>query len=254
MPSVGERRRCARASAPAAHVRAPSSTRRPAAASAKVEAVATTRRDAESAASSGTTTSQIAANDAIPPVAAASAVTNPVKASEDKHMRALIAAGARQKISGENRRNEPGKDQELDHARRAADEQIDRKRRQRDNAAEQTRRDKGAMARRGQHILLRRRMHQRLDIIAYWREQAHVPSARPALQTRSPFSVAGSCQRPLKRTLRRWRARAAARSAAEASRRRQIPIMVNCPLPRTVAKCLPCMRERARLSRDIAAL
>ena len=62
---------------------APSSTRSPAAASANVDAVATTRREAESAASSGTTTSQIAANEAMPPVEAATAVTNPVSASED---------------------------------------------------------------------------------------------------------------------------------------------------------------------------
>ena len=63
---------------------APSSIKRPAAASAKVEAVATTRRDAESDDSSGTTTSHTAANDAMPPVSAASAVTNPVKANDDK--------------------------------------------------------------------------------------------------------------------------------------------------------------------------
>ena len=46
----------------------PSNARTPAAVSAKVEAIATTRRDAESAASSGTTTSQIAAKDDNPPV------------------------------------------------------------------------------------------------------------------------------------------------------------------------------------------
>ena len=49
----------------------------------KVEAMATTRRDAERAASSGTTTSQIAANEAMPPVKAATAVTMPVSASDD---------------------------------------------------------------------------------------------------------------------------------------------------------------------------
>ena len=58
-------------------------TSRPAATSAKVEASATTRRDADSAASSGTTTSQIAAKEAMPPVSAATAVTSPVSASED---------------------------------------------------------------------------------------------------------------------------------------------------------------------------
>ena len=55
----------------------------PAAASAKVEASATTRRDADNAASSGTTTSQIAAKDEIPPVLSATAVTSPVSASDD---------------------------------------------------------------------------------------------------------------------------------------------------------------------------
>ena len=58
-------------------------TRRPAAASAKVEAMATTRRDAESDASSGTTTSQMAANEAMPPVDTATTVTRPVNASAD---------------------------------------------------------------------------------------------------------------------------------------------------------------------------
>jgi hypothetical protein len=60
------------------------STSKPAAASANVEAIATTRREADSDASSGTTTSQIAANEVMPPVSAATEVTSPVKASEDR--------------------------------------------------------------------------------------------------------------------------------------------------------------------------
>ena len=60
------------------------STSRPAAASAKVDATATTRRDAESDASSGTTTSQMAAKEVMPPVKAATAVTSPVSASEER--------------------------------------------------------------------------------------------------------------------------------------------------------------------------
>ena len=62
---------------------APISSRKPAAPSAKVDASATTRREAESAASSGTTTSQIAANEPMPPVSTATAVTSPVSASEE---------------------------------------------------------------------------------------------------------------------------------------------------------------------------
>src|SRR5258708_39452324 len=50
---------------------------------ANAAANATTRRDADKAASSGTTTSQIAANDSIPPVVIATAVTSPARASDD---------------------------------------------------------------------------------------------------------------------------------------------------------------------------
>ena len=52
-------------------------------ASVSAQANATTRRDAESAASSGTTTSQIAAKDSMPPVVMATVMTRPVSASDD---------------------------------------------------------------------------------------------------------------------------------------------------------------------------
>src|SRR5450755_4369857 len=52
-------------------------------ASASAEANATTRRDADSAASSGTTTSQIAAKDSMPPVVIATVMTKPASASDD---------------------------------------------------------------------------------------------------------------------------------------------------------------------------
>ena len=60
---------------------APISTRIAVAPSARIAEAATARREAESAASSGTTTSQIAANDPIPPVLAAITVTRTVSAS-----------------------------------------------------------------------------------------------------------------------------------------------------------------------------
>src|SRR6266699_6010297 len=50
---------------------------------ANMEANATTRREADRAASSGTTTSQIAAKDSMPPAVAATAVTSPASASDD---------------------------------------------------------------------------------------------------------------------------------------------------------------------------
>ena len=52
--------------------------------SASADANATTRRDAESAASSGTTTSQIAAKDSMPPVVIASVMTRPASAIDDR--------------------------------------------------------------------------------------------------------------------------------------------------------------------------
>jgi len=51
--------------------------------SASADANPTTRRDAESAASSGTTTSQIAAKDSMPPVDMATVMTSPASASEE---------------------------------------------------------------------------------------------------------------------------------------------------------------------------
>ena len=103
-----------------------------------------------------------------------------------QHVGAFVAAGARQKVSGEDRHHEPGKDHQLDCGRRAAREEVNRERRQRDDAAKEPRRDKGAMPRRRQRILLRRRVNERLDIIPYWREEAHDPVARP-LCRRAPL-------------------------------------------------------------------
>ena len=58
-------------------------SRKPAPQIANVDASATTRREADSAASSGTMTSQIAANEPMPPVWTATAVTSPVSASDE---------------------------------------------------------------------------------------------------------------------------------------------------------------------------
>ncbi len=76
---------CSLAEVTAGGTRLPALSRssRPAAPSANVEASATTRREADNAASSGTTTSQIAANEPMPPVSQATMVTKPVSASED---------------------------------------------------------------------------------------------------------------------------------------------------------------------------
>jgi hypothetical protein len=112
-------------------------------------------------------------------------------------MRALVPTGAGKKIGGENRHNEPSKDHQLDCARRTASKQINWKRGQRDDAAKQPWRDECPMTRRRQRILLRRRVDQRFNIISQRREQAHVPNARPASQTRSPFSMVDRVRRRL---------------------------------------------------------
>ena len=61
----------------------PNSKRNPAAPRATIEASATTRREPESAASTGTRTSQTAANELRPPVENATVVTSPVSANAD---------------------------------------------------------------------------------------------------------------------------------------------------------------------------
>ena len=71
------------------------------------------------------------------------------------------------------------------------------------------------MARRGQRVLLRRGMHQCLNIVAYRRQESHVPAARPYVQTRPPCSIGGSCQTPIKRTLRRHARTLRAAAAAQ---------------------------------------
>ena len=105
-----------------------------------------------------------------------------------EHMRALVAAGARQEIGDQDRRDQPGEHQHFERARHAAQREIDRERGERDQAAEQPRRDEGAMARRRQRVLLRRRMHQRSR---HSRESAAnrptLSCARPTLRTRSPY-------------------------------------------------------------------
>ena len=74
---------CSNATAAGNRFNASISSRSPAAPSAKVEANATTRRDEDSEASSGTITSQIAANEPMPPVSIATTVTSPVSDSEE---------------------------------------------------------------------------------------------------------------------------------------------------------------------------
>ena len=103
-----------------------------------------------------------------------------------QHVRAFIAAGARQVIDDQDGRREPGEDADLERSRHAANDDIDGKTCQRGKTAEQTRGNEGAMARRRQRILLRRRVHQRIDIIPYWREETHGPCHTSRRNRRAP--------------------------------------------------------------------
>ncbi len=103
-----------------------------------------------------------------------------------QHMRALVAARARKEIGGEDRRDQPGENHDLERARHAAHGEIDRKRGERCGAADQSRSDERAMARRRQRIALRRRMHQRVDIIADRIEEVHFMTLRVRTAGRAP--------------------------------------------------------------------
>ena len=83
-----------------------------------------------------------------------------------QHMRALVAAGARQEPRQQNRRDQPGEGRDLEGGGRAAHRKIDRKRRKGREAAQQPRRHERAMARARQRIISRRWMQQRIETIA----------------------------------------------------------------------------------------
>ena len=119
-----------------------------------------------------------------------------------QHMRALIPAGTGQIMRDQDRNDEPAESDHFDRARRAADQEIGGKAGERDDAAEKARRNESAMARRGQHVALRGRMDQRVNIVTNRRKQAQFP-LHARLSRRAPFFLwARSCQRPLKRKLR----------------------------------------------------
>ncbi len=104
-----------------------------------------------------------------------------------EHVRAFVLPGARQVIGGEDRQHQPGEHQHFERARHAAQSDIDRKCRERHDAAQKPRRDEGAMTRRGQRIAERRRMHQRIDIVADRLEQAHAYQRTPVFCGRAPL-------------------------------------------------------------------
>ena len=167
-----------------------------------------TRREADSAASSGTTTSQTAAKDSMPPVVDRHRSDQSSQRQRRQHMGALITAGARQEPGQQNGRDQPGESRDLERAGRAAHGEIDRKRRKRRKAAEQSRRHEGTMPRPRQRIITRRGMQQGIEAIADDIQHYHGFRASACSSTRragSPLVAGPPCQSEIKRTLRQTR-------------------------------------------------
>ena len=125
-----------------------------------------------------------------------------------QHMRALVAAGARQEPGQQDRRDQPGEGRDLQRRGRAAHRQIDRKCRESRQAAEQPRRHEGTMARARQRVVSRGRMQQRVEAIADDTQNCHgsrasACSSETETRRNAPFIVASTCQSEIKRTLRR---------------------------------------------------
>ena len=114
-----------------------------------------------------------------------------------QHMRAFVAAGARQKPGQQDRRDQPGECRDLERRGRAAHREIDRECRKRRQAAEQPRRHERAMARARQRVISRGRMQQRVETIADDIQNCHVSRASAC----SSCSSADAPERPLYRCL-----------------------------------------------------
>ena len=90
-----------------------------------------------------------------------------------QHMRAFIAAGARQEPGYEDRCDQPRERRDLERIGRASESQIDREYGKGRKAAEQPRRHEGAMTRTSQRVITRRRMQQRIETIADDTQHSH---------------------------------------------------------------------------------
>src|SRR5262249_47449554 len=121
------------------------------------QAASTVRREAESAASSGTSAKQIAANDRIPPVHAAKSVINPGGENGAREIGALRLPGAGDLETQENGRDQPAERRPLDRARRAARREITRQAGDGAEPADQPRSHEGVVPRGRRSVAARRR-------------------------------------------------------------------------------------------------
>src|SRR3977135_2121073 len=108
-------------------------------------------------------------------------------------MRALVAAGTREKPRQQDWCDQPGKCRNLEGCGRAAHGKIDRECRKRGEASEQPRRHEGAMPCARQCIISRRRVQQRIETIADDTQYCHGSRASACSSSKSagtpPFTV-----------------------------------------------------------------
>ena len=110
-----------------------------------------------------------------------------------QHMRALVAARARQKPGQQDRRNQPGKRRNLDHARHAAQRKKDREGRESNQAAKQPGCHESTMARTGQRIMARRWVQQCIEAVADHVQNSHGSRASALSSTRRAGNAPPSC-------------------------------------------------------------
>ena len=134
-------------------------------ANASAAEIKTTRREPDTAASSGISTSQTAATEPMPPEQAAIVVATRGERRRRDEMGAFVAAGAREIAGRRDRNDRPRHEHELGDRGQPAERQEDRQEGERGETDEQPRRNEGAVARCGQRVLPRRRMHERVQIV-----------------------------------------------------------------------------------------
>src|SRR3984893_7088688 len=108
-------------------------------------------------------------------------------------MRALVAAGTRQKPRQQNGSDKPCERRDLKGGGRAAHRKIDRERRERREASEQPRRHERTMARARQRVISRRRVQQRIETIADDTQNCHGSRASACSSTDAPERLLYRC-------------------------------------------------------------
>src|ERR1700730_2250911 len=121
-------------------------------------------------------------------------------------MRALVAAGTRQKPRQQNGSDKPCERRDLKGGGRAAHRKIDRECRESREASKQPRRHERTMARARQRVISRRRVQQCVQAIADNAQNYHGSRTSAESSNRragnAPIIVTPPCQSDIKRTLK----------------------------------------------------